>query len=814
MKIAVVAPSPSPFAIGGAEKLWWGLCTHLNEHTAHQADLIKLPSPEGDLPSLLSSYERFTTLDLTAFDLVVTGKYPAWMVTHPRHVVYMLHRLRGLYDAYPGAAELPPGLDSDARVVALRSFMRRHAGRRSALTEFFERVREILAAAYTLPGALDFPGPFARELIHWLDGIGLAADAVERYGAISHTVAARPGYFPEGVDVHVAWPPPHVAREPGTAREHFFTVSRLDGPKRMDLVIAAMQHVRAAVPLLIAGTGPDEARLRELAAADPRIHLLGFQSDQRIAELYGSAIAVPFAPYQEDYGLIAVEAMQAGKPVVTTQDAGGPCELVADGETGFVCVPTPEAMGAAMQRLADDAALAEAMGAAGRRRAGDVTWSAVVEALIVAEPPQTPQRAVAGAKATASATTARRLVVVSTFGIYPPRHGGQSRIYNLYRSLGPDYETVVISPCEPGGRHEEREIAPGVREIRIPKSAAHQEREKETEREIGLPVTDIVMAELIELTPEFRAVVEREAAGAFALVASHPYLFPVLQGLGLPIWYEAHNLEWKLKQAILGEAGEGKRLRDAVYAVERDCARAAELIVCAAASDADDLVDIYGVERERITLAPNGTDCSRIRYADIAAREELRQRMGLVGQRMLMFMGSGHWPNIEAVRRIFQLAEAMPDEAFVIAGSVCYAFAADAKPPNLLFLGEIDDVTRNLVLELCDVALNPMEHGSGTNLKMLDFFAAGIPVVTTPLGARGIAIEDGREAFIAEIPDFQKATQRLLHADAVTIDAMTARARSLVEDEFDWAVIAARLEAEVERRRVGRGEGGGERKTR
>ena len=127
MRIAIVAPSPSPFALGGAEKLWWGLCSHLNEHTRHQADIIKLPSPEADLRSLLASYERFTALDLSGFDLVITGKYPAWMVGHPRHVVYMLHRLRGLYDAYAGVAELSPLLVADARIAALRAFMRRAA---------------------------------------------------------------------------------------------------------------------------------------------------------------------------------------------------------------------------------------------------------------------------------------------------------------------------------------------------------------------------------------------------------------------------------------------------------------------------------------------------------------------------------------------------------------------------------------------------------------------------------------------------------------------------------------------------------------
>ena len=101
MNIALVAPSPVPLVIGGAENLWWGLLEHLNRHTEHHADLIKLPTPERDFWEIVDSYRRWAELDVTGYDLVISGKYPAWMVAHPRQVVYLLHPLRGLYDTYP-----------------------------------------------------------------------------------------------------------------------------------------------------------------------------------------------------------------------------------------------------------------------------------------------------------------------------------------------------------------------------------------------------------------------------------------------------------------------------------------------------------------------------------------------------------------------------------------------------------------------------------------------------------------------------------------------------------------------------------------
>lgn len=392
---------------------------------------------------------------------------------------------------------------------------------------------------------------------------------------------------------------------------------------------------------------------------------------------------------------------------------------------------------------------------------------------------------------------------MSTFGIYPPRHGGQSRIYNFYSKLYPEYETTIIAFGNAGTESFSREIAPGLREIRVAKSDEHEALEQEAARDAGIPVTDVVMPELHHRTPEFGAALAREAAGAHAAIASHPYLYPALTALGVPIWYEAHNLEWKMKQPVLSASVQGQRLLDAVRKVEGDCARAAEVVMCASAADAADLETLYGVDRTRVILAPNGTDCSRIPFTDRAARQELKLEMGLEGQRFVLFMGSGHWPNIEAVKKVFGMARESPDVVFLIVGSVCYAFPPKPKPPNVLMLGEVDDITRNLTLEFCDVALNPMEFGSGTNLKMLDFFAAGIPVVTTPTGARGIAVTNGIHCRIAGIDSFGPALVDLLGASAGAVDAMTRVARELVEEEFDWAAIAARVKQDLAKRSSG-----------
>jgi glycosyltransferase involved in cell wall biosynthesis len=70
------------------------------------------------------------------------------------------------------------------------------------------------------------------------------------------------------------------------------------------------------------------------------------------------------------------------KPVVTTLDAGGPLEIVVDGETGRVCEPTPDAVADACLWLRSHRDVTEALGMAGQERARRVTWDGVIERLL------------------------------------------------------------------------------------------------------------------------------------------------------------------------------------------------------------------------------------------------------------------------------------------------------------------------------------------------------------------------------------------------------------------------------------------------
>ncbi len=374
MKIAIVAPSPVPFVVGGAEKLWWGMQHYLNEETTHACELIKIPVRETTVVDLIDAYYRFFKLDLSPFDRVISTKYPAFMVRHPDHHLYLQHLLRGCYDTYP--AHLPetlPAADADLGGL-LRTFGRPDI----SLEDIFAELFACLASKPDDPRVHQFPGPFIRQVLHILDRRGMAG--VRRFAAISQTVRNRQDYFPPAADVTVIHHPSNLSGYRSGGQRYLFTVSRLDTAKRIDLLLRGYLQSRTPLPLLIAGTGPQEAALKQLAAGDQRVRFLGFVSDRELVDYYADAAAVLYAPYDEDFGLVTIEAFSSGKPVITCTDSGGVTEFVVDGANGYVVAPDAASLAAAIDRLPQ---LADAA-VAGRCRAAvaEIRWERLLATLL------------------------------------------------------------------------------------------------------------------------------------------------------------------------------------------------------------------------------------------------------------------------------------------------------------------------------------------------------------------------------------------------------------------------------------------------
>jgi len=340
----LVAAVQSPFSGGGAERHVRRLTEELVARGV-DADLVTIPLIERERFDLVRSALAWRSLDVTevagrTVDAVIATRFPSYAVRHPNKIVWVIHQYRQAYDQFG-----TPWSDFTASTEDRRT----------------------------------------RETIAAIDRLGLTE--AQRVFANSRTVAARLRRY-NGIESEPLYhPPPLVGRyRTGPFGDYALTVGRLDGWKRPDLPLSALAHAPAA-RLTVVGRGPEEGRLKRLArelSIDDRVRWIPDADDDTLLDLYAGARLVVVAPQDEDLGYVTLEAFLSGKPVLTTDDAGGPLEFVSDGKTGFVVPPRPETLGAALALAWDRPAALEVLGARGRARASQLSWDSTIAALLSA----------------------------------------------------------------------------------------------------------------------------------------------------------------------------------------------------------------------------------------------------------------------------------------------------------------------------------------------------------------------------------------------------------------------------------------------
>jgi glycosyltransferase involved in cell wall biosynthesis len=334
----------TPFVHGGAEVLVDLLDENLRRR-GFEVERVTLPFKWFPKEQILRDALAWRLLDLSgsyfqSVDQVICTKFPSYLVRHERKVVWLFHQHREVYDFYG---------------TRYSSFGESH---------FDQGV---------------------RQTIFEMDNAAFAESSA--LFTISRNVSRRLKTY-NGVESRVLYPPPKQLDRYRCADygDFVLSVGRLELNKRVDLLLRAMAHVSPGVQALIIGQGPQREPLEELSARlglESRVRFLGYVDDQELLDLYSRARAVFFAPIDEDYGFVTVEAMLSKRPVVTCADSGGVLEFVEDGKSGLVAHnPTGEEMAARIQTLADDAVLCRNLGEEGFRRVAHLSWDHVVDHLV------------------------------------------------------------------------------------------------------------------------------------------------------------------------------------------------------------------------------------------------------------------------------------------------------------------------------------------------------------------------------------------------------------------------------------------------
>jgi glycosyltransferase involved in cell wall biosynthesis len=254
-----------------------------------------------------------------------------------------------------------------------------------------------------------------------------------------------------------------------------------------------------------------------------------------------------------------------------------------------------------------------------------------------------------------------------------------------------------------------------------------------------------------------------------------------------------HNVEYqRLAEQVPGLTPRGARY---LRRLELMVCRNVDAVVTVSERDRAMLL-ADGVAPARVQTIPHGVDLSAY---DAAGALDLRQKLGFdAAARILIYHGTYQYPpNLDAMRLMAdRILPAIRDRGLAVKVVAIGGHPPPRSPhPDIVFTGSVESVAPWLLA--ADLAVVPLAGGGGTRMKVLDYFAARLPVVSTSKGVEGIPVRDGEEFVLADDPEpFAAAVERLLaHPDQAR--AMAARGRAFVE-QLDWLVIARRHAALLE----------------
>jgi len=327
MRIAI-ATTQTPYVIGGAEYLANNLI-HACQENGHQVDVISHPFLDRSPATVNESMSRWTQDDFSLWgsnqpDLVICLKFPAFYIPHDCKIMWTLHQHRSVYELWDYAEEQGHQHSPEDKALRQKVMALDNENFNSALQNF------------TISKTV------SKRLKHY------------------NNISSTPLYHPPALAGSLLRN--DTSSEIG---DFVFAPSRFEPLKRQHLLLEALRLTTQPVKAVLSGQGSNEQHLRNFIihhGLQNRVTIHTQLSETDMVNHYKNSLAVFFAPYDEDYGYVTLEAMLAKKAVITCCDSGGTNEFVVHEQTGFIEPPSPEQLAARLDELYLNKNTAKSMG--------------------------------------------------------------------------------------------------------------------------------------------------------------------------------------------------------------------------------------------------------------------------------------------------------------------------------------------------------------------------------------------------------------------------------------------------------------------
>jgi len=345
MKIAITI-AMTPFLYGGAEFLAVSLNNKLLE-LGFESQVIRCHYSEYSVDNILDSMmvARLTRLDNV--DMMISLKFPAYLIPHENKRLWLLHQLRPAYDL---------------EGIQPYDFF--------AYSNYAQKIKNNI---------INSDNTFLSPLEGRIFTISqVVSDRLKKYNKIDSDYL-----YPPIIDEEMFYK--------GEKGDYIFYPSRISVSKRQGLLVEAMKFTKSNVKLVLAGKGDSIQNEEEIIHLIERYNLSGkityinrFITQKEKCDLYANCLGAAFIPLDEDYGYITIEAFKSSKPVITCVDSGCPALFVQHEQCGYVVNPTAQELAAAMDMLYENTKNAIEMGqnANERLKKLNINWETVLSRLI------------------------------------------------------------------------------------------------------------------------------------------------------------------------------------------------------------------------------------------------------------------------------------------------------------------------------------------------------------------------------------------------------------------------------------------------
>lgn len=376
---------------------------------------------------------------------------------------------------------------------------------------------------------------------------------------------------------------------------------------------------------------------------------------------------------------------------------------------------------------------------------------------------------------------------------YPPKSGGKVRIFNLIKEISKyhdvyllslaskdelDFVPIMLKYCKqvevvPFQHNSFSRLIRWVRifsnlftQVPLEVAAKESTEMKKKVKEITNDDFDVIQVEWLQMAHYL----------PFDLLKNTPLILVEHDVAYVPLKRRSSTETGILKYIMTRECYKMKKY-------EREICHKFSKIIAMSEIDKERLLELN--ENLDVSVVPNGVDTHYI-------SPEIDQE----DSGSLLFIGwMKHYPNRDAM--IFFLKEVFPliikeipsIKVYIVGQHAPQELLTLAKSnPNIICTGYVEDVRE--YLHKCTVYICPLRIGGGTRLKILEAMAAGIPIVSTTVGAEGLSVKQGENILLSDSPEmFAKETIRLLN-NLELRNKLVKNARNFVEQNYDWEMIA------------------------